>query len=397
MIVAEVFIQLINAAFLLILLIYMEKEGYHDHESAQYIKYRFLSVLIISFPLGIFIRNRKIKPLFYIAGFGVPISALLIIHAVSEHIDWLIYAAQITWGVAFTCLQVTALPFILRNARKDTHTEAISLSYSTWSFAGIIAGILIFSFRNINPGLFDEKLILQLLAIVGFCSLFFIARIKVKETVETDPNKRFAFGDYDYSLIFKVMVPTLLIAIGAGLTIPFISLFFFKIHGVDSDQFSLIGSVALIVVFASVVFVPAIKQKMGYKRAIPTTQSMAILMLIGLATTEMYQLSPWAVYIAILCYILRQPLMNLAGPMTSDLTMKYVGKKNQEIVSALIAAIWNGSWFVSAGVFEYLRESNIAYMHIFLITAGLYMIGVIWYYLLILDFEKRERLGLIED
>ena len=42
----------------------------------------------------------------------------------------------------------------------------------------------------------------------------------------------------------------------------------------------------------------------------------------------------------------RAPLMNMAAPLTSELTMSYVGNKNQEMLSAIVAAIWSGSWFL---------------------------------------------------
>jgi hypothetical protein len=89
--------------------------------------------------------------------------------------------------------------------------------------------------------------------------------------------------------------------------------------------------------------------------------------------------------------------MNMAGPMTSELVMNYVGRRNQEIVSALTAAIWSGSWFISSRIFAALREAGIDYVYVFLITAFLYGVGVVWYYALILDYVKREQLGLLED
>ena len=194
---------------------------------------------------------------------------------------------------------------------------------------------------------------------------------------------------FDWSKIFQALIPTFIIAIGAGLTIPFISLFFYKIHGIDSNQFALLSAITTILVFTSVLFVPVIKEKLGYKKAIPTTQFSAILALVILAFTEIIPYS-WAVYLAIACYILRQPLMNLAGPMTSDVVMQYVGDKNRDIYSALTSAIWSGSWFVSSKIFQILRDSNISYMNIFLITAGLYSIGVIAYMRLINLYERQN-------
>jgi hypothetical protein len=143
--------------------------------------------------------------------------------------------------------------------------------------------------------------------------------------------------------------------------------------------------------------VPFIKKSIGYKIAIPATQSFAVLALVLLATTQFYAQLSIALYIAILCFMLRQPLMNMAGPMTSELVMKYTGKRNQEMVSALTAAIWSGSWFISSLIFKLLRSSSWSYVYIFLITAFLYGIGVVWYYYLILDYNKRQKIGLISE
>ena len=111
-----------------------------------------------------------------------------------------------------------------------------------------------------------------------------------------------------------------------------------------------------------------------------------------MASTEWYAHLPFAVGIAILFYVLRQPLMNIAGPMTSELTMYFVGKKNQELISALNASIWSGSWFFSSRIFALLRERNIQYVNIFLITAFMYILGVFWYNYLINQYYKKEAL-----
>ena len=82
--------------------------------------------------------------------------------------------------------------------------------------------------------------------------------------------------------------------------------------------------------------------------------------------------------------------MNMAAPMTSELTMNYVGKNNQEILSAVVAAIWSGSWFFSSQIVSILKANNMTYASIFYITAALYLFGIFMYYLLILDYNKNE-------
>jgi hypothetical protein len=76
-----------------------------------------------------------------------------------------------------------------------------------------------------------------------------------------------------------------------------------------------------------------------------------------------------AVIIAAACYLLRQPLMNMAGPMTTEVVLKYVGSKNREITSALTSAIWSGSWVVSGLMVTILFAEGFQFVNIFLITS----------------------------
>jgi predicted MFS family arabinose efflux permease len=397
LICAEFFIQLINASFLSIQLIYMQKCGYSDHESAGFVSFRFLGVLLFALPLGLFIKSRNIKPFFYLSCFAVPTTALLIIYSTWHHLNGMLYLSQFLWGISFTFIQIPIMPYLLRNAKRETQTEAIALSYSTYSFAGIVSGILIYVLNTINPGFFNEKLILEIIAFSGFVSAYFVYKAKVVDHVTNEAHKikHFSLKGYDWKLISKALFPTLIIAVGAGLTIPFISIFFFNVHHLDTDRFSIISSVAAVLVAIGAVLVPKIKREIGYKIAIPATQSFAVLALVLLATTQFYSYLPISVYIAVCCFILRQPLMNMAGPMTSEVVMNYVGHKNREIVSALTSAIWSGSWFVSSIIFKELRQRSVPYVDVFLITAFLYGIGVVMYYFLILDYNRREKAGMI--
>jgi len=393
LIVAEYFLQLINTSFMLILLIYMQKEGYPDHESADYVSFRFLGVLLLSVPLGIFIKGKNLYPFFKIAVYFVPALAWVIVQAIHAHYLQLLYVAMFLWGISFTLIQIPVLPYILRNTSAQDRTSAISLSYATFSFASISSGILIFVLRYINKNLFTEKLILEILIIISIFAIYFINKMpKIEENTENEKTK-WNLYEFDWITIFQATIPTLLIAVGAGLTIPFISIFFYNVHGLDSQIFSLIGALAAILVAFAAVQVPYIKNKLGFKTAIPLTQSLAIIALVFMASTELYKEMHYAIYIAVLCYIIRQPLMNMAGPMTSEVVMGYVGNKNREIMSAITAAIWSGSWFISSRIFKILRESGFPYYQVFFITAILYALGVALYFALVVKYDAKLKNG----
>ncbi len=397
-IVAEFFIQLVNATFMNILPLYMTRQGFSDEEIALFITFRFLGVFILALPLGRFIKGKKLLPLFYLSNFCVPFFGIGIVLAIAFKLKVLTLICLLLWGASFTFMQIPISPFILRNSKKENHTAGISLSYSTWSFGGILSGVIIALLDYINPLFFDEQFILILFSVLGFGGFFFLLKIKNFNEISVDTDRPQVKGaTTDWKLIIKALVPTLIIAVGAGLTIPFISLFFDKVHHLDKGGFSVLSSFAAVLVAYCAMLVPKIKKYVGYKVAVPTTQTLAVVSLVALATTQFYSQYSVAVVIAAICYLFRQPLMNMAGPMTTELVLNYVGKGNREITSALTAAIWSGSWVVSGFMVKIMFSQGYQFVNIFLITSVLYAFGVVMYYLLILDYNKREDQGLIEN
>ena len=113
-----------------------------------------------------------------------------------------------------------------------------------------------------------------------------------------------------------------------------------------------------------------------------------------LGTTQFYAEMPWALPIALGAFMIRQPLMNCAGPLTTEVSMYYVGERNRELVASVQSAIWSGSWFFSSLIFGKLRDYGIDYVFIILATASIYVLGVIGYHQLI---RRLEREGRYED
>jgi len=397
-IMSEFFIQTVNATFMNILPLYMHVEGFSKEEIALFITFRFLGVFILALPLGNFIKGKKLMPLFYLSAFAVPTFGIAIIASIAFKLKLLTLISLLLWGASFTFMQIPISPFILRNSVAANHTAGISLSYSTWSFGGIFSGIIIAILNYIDPKFFDEQIILLLFSVLGFGGVWFLIKIKNFNEIANDKHDtEVRAHKTDWNLVIKALVPTLIIATGAGLTIPFISLFFKEVHHQSTSGFSVLSSVAAILVAYGALLVPKIKKHIGYKVAIPTTQSLAVISLVALATTQFYNQYSVALVIAAGCYLLRQPLMNMAGPMTTEVVLKYVGQKNREITSALTSAIWSGSWVLSGIMVTVLFSHGFHFVNIFLITSLLYAFGVVMYYLLILDYNKREEKGLIEN
>ena len=398
--VFEFILSLVHVAFILILNIYLRKQGFSDPEIASFNSLRFIGALAFSLPLGIYIKGKRLKPFFIASSFLVPLTSFLIIESIQYKIVPLIQLSFLLWGLGMMFMRVCSLPFVIRNTTSANSSEALSLNAATWSLATIVSGLIISGLNWINildihqmTIVFDEKGILRVITLMGLCSIIFALNIKEENyhNLEKSNPLLSLHKSYDWELIFQAISPLILISIGAGLTIPFVNLFFNSIFGITSSDFSLMGSLTAMLVFFSSLMVPILKKKYGYWFTIVLVQSLAIICLVIMALTEIFAAHTYAIYIAILAFVMRQPLMHMAHPSSNELMMNYVGKRNQELISALSSSLWSASWFISAKIFEWLRLLDYQYYEIFLITSGMYILGVILYISLIRRYEAMHN------
>ena len=402
LIMLEFTLSLIHVAFILVLNIFLRKQGFSDPEIASFNSLRFIGALIFAFPLGVYIRGKKLKPFFLLAAIIVPITSALIIESVHNETIPLIKLSFLLWGVGMMLMRVCSLPFIIRNTTQDNSTEALSLSASTWSLATIFSGIIISGLDWMNYYsfgswiiYFNERNILWIITILGISAIIFALRIteKAPDNIQKDSTVFSLHKQYDWKVIIKALSPLIMISIGAGLTIPFVNLFFNSVFHLSASEFSILGSITAFLVFTFSLLVPSIRKKYGYWFTIVIVQAISICCLIVMALMELYVNYSFALIIALIAYIFRQPLMHMAHPASNELLMNYVGKRNQELISALSSSLWSASWFVSAKVFEWLRLLDFQYYQIFLITAGLYIIGNILFALLIREYEINKKVS----
>ena len=406
LIMLEFTLSLIHVAFILVLNIFLRKQGFSDPEIASFNSLRFIGALAFALPLGIYIRGKKLKPFFILAALIVPLTSALIIESVYREIVPLIKLSFLLWGIGMMLMRVCSLPFIIRNTSSDNSTEALSLSASTWSLATIFSGIIISSLdwvNNFSLGkwilYFNERSILWIITFFGVSSIFFALSITEREhdTSDNDANIISLYKNYDWKIIIKALSPLIMISIGAGLTIPYVNLFFNSVFNLSSSEFSILGSITAFLVFTFSLLVPSIRKKYGYWLTIVVVQALSICCLVVMALMELYVTYSFALIVALIAYIFRQPLMHMAHPASNELLMNYVGKRNQELISALSSSLWSASWFISAKVFEWLRLLDFRYYEIFLITAGLYVIGNILFALLIREYESNKRVSSINS
>lgn len=391
---------MVNTAFMVALNIFLRKRGLDDVAIGGIVAFQYAGGLLLSLPEGLYLRGRRLKPFLLGGSILLPILTIAVLFNFQAGNVLAGKLLLLLWSMSLLQVESFVLPFIVRSHHKESEPEAISLSYAMHAFGMIFSGLLIalvkslplYTWRGL-PLLGDEfgaLLLIGLLAVPGCLLILPISEPRPDPAGRvTWDNLGTVFSGYDWGLIVQGLFPTTLLAIGAGFTIPFVNLFFNGVFGIDSEGMAVISVATSILTAGTALLVPGIRRRYGYMVAIPMVQSLAVLMLLSMALTELFAEMPGIWAFAVGFFMLRSPLMNMAGPMSNELVMNYVGRRNQDLTGALHAAIWSGAWFVSAGIFREFRAWGLPYFQIFLITVGLYAVAIGAYVRLIRTYDRR--------
>lgn len=392
LIIAELLIQCVHASFFVLFNYYLSDLGYKDYEIAHFITYRYIAVLIVGFPVGWLLKKGDLLSIIKYGSLFFVLNSFAIIYFAAFRNAILMNILMSLFGVFLLLSHVVALPLLMRMVSQKEISLSLSLFFQTWPFGITLVGFISFVLQKINPIIFNNKSILQILICLSIFSTVLLFRIP-KNILSTSQNKTILntkTTSKDWLRIIKVLIPTIIIAIGAGFTIPFFNLFFLKTYQMSSEHYSLMTGISHLIVIVFMFFTPYIRTNYSYKTGIIGIQALGTLCLFLLILVSNIPNFYLSYSLAILFFTIRQPLMNSAGPIISEFVLKYVGKKNQPLVGTLESSIWSGAFLFSSIIFGYLRKNEYAYQQIFYITLILYVLGVtMWYFILSKKITKK--------
>ena len=393
---AQFMVNLITATQFLLLNLYLKNLGMDDPSIAGLTSYRFLAALLLAIPAGLWLRGKPLKPILLIGSILYPIATLASLEAVRFGMIPLATAAFLSTGVAILMINIASLPMALRLAPDNQTSETLSLLFASWAAASICGGLFSTLVQSLNTATiggvvlhFDEHATLVLVTMIACSAPWFYAKLPNIRAPISKHRHWLHIPSHDIPLITRAVFPTLFIATGAGLSIQFLNLFFSHVHDLSSRDYSAASMFSNVLVLFAGLILPEIKRRFGWRRAIIGVQTLSVILLVTMGLTELVSALSWALPVAIFCFIMRQPLMNMAAPATSELTMRFVGDHNRELMSAFNGAIWSGSWWLAARIFQQLRAHDLPYWQILMVTGGLYMVGTISYLGLIRKLEAQ--------
>lgn len=303
-------------------------------------------------------------------------------------------------GMGFTLHRVVAAPFIVSLVAPAERTRLFQLEFATHTVAstvglagaGLLAGLLE---RDALPELSALRWTLVAGALASALSLHWYRRLP-GDARPLDPTavRRGTFAILrrkHWHLWSRLALPHLLIGLGAGLTIPFINVYFTDRFQLDKGPMGLVMAATQVTMTVGVLATPALVSRIGLLRATLLTETLSLPFFLVLALTTNLQ-------VAIAASVFRAALMNLSHPLWRNLMMEVTPDEWRAAVNGVSMLAWNLGWAASNHWGGLLIESGGAwagtsdgYTVPMLLTLSLYVLAIV---LEACFFWDRRQLGI---
>ncbi len=374
------------AVFGLLFNLYLKEYGYQETQIGNILSFGALGATIIAVPSAMLIERISMKRILL---WTTIISSVCSALAIYFHELKLIMLFYFMANMLISVYRVCVAPFFMRNS---TPRERIYL-FSFQSAMMMLSQLFGFMLGGYLPKIlismgaastltqsYEISLYASILA--SLISIFPFILIKPQAHTPSPRKLMDKLRHYSWGIILKLMIPKLLIGMGAGLVIPFMNLYFKNIFRLDSDSIGFFFSIMQVGLFFGMMLSPLISRKFGMLNSIVLTELFSIPFMLILALTNNLPL-------AVLAFIFRGTLMNMSVPISANFEMELVKPGEQAFTNAVSMLAWNGAWTISASLGGAIIEKY-SFAYSFYVTIILYLVSAISYYLFFGKFKTQR-------
>lgn len=352
--------------------LYILKLGYNQEFIGLLASISALSTAILALPFGVLIPKFGNKRSL-IAGTFLQIVAFL---------GWTLLPAQFTlvmasalFGAGYCLISVNAAPFMAAITTPDKRTALFSMQFSLNTLAGVVAsgigGVLPPFFAHIfgvpAEGVTTYRMILLIAMGVTVLSLVPLVLLRGERSHASSAP---AFSERvtgHQRILIKLTVAQFMIALGAGILIPFVNVFYKMRFDLPDPVLGGLFAISSLAMGLSALFVPALVKRLGKIRTMILTQLLSIPFLILMGFSASFPLSAFG-------YLMRTALMSMNLPIFSAYAMGVVSGRLRAVTSSLLVLSWNGGWAAGSFASGHI-QSKMGFSLVFLLTASLYLIA----------------------
>jgi MFS family permease len=270
------------------------------------------------------------------------------------------------WAAGSAAVQVVLPPYMTEHSDPSHRNELFAAQFAIMNLTnvvaavlgGVVAGLLgqAFGLAADSPGTY--RLILLMMAALMVAGLGTVARLsddrprvvsrrqlrELGEPAAFPPDPRrprtwLGITVRERGLFFRLLVPGMLISIGAGQVIPFLNLFVQRKFELDLTALNAAFALTSLGTVAAILYQPRLARRFGQITSVVLVQGASIpfLVVLGFSPTL------WTV---ILAMAVRNSLMNAGNPIFNAFAMEQVSPGERATLSAAMNVLWQVGWVI---------------------------------------------------
>jgi len=346
-----------------------------------------LTALCAAIPMGYLVDRMGHKPALIWGSLGMALAVCGMVFFPSTAV---LVAMTVLIGLSNSLAGVTMGPFLMENSSEKERVYLFSFSQGLQMASGFIGSSLggmlptwLSGALGVNPtdSLAYGAALLAIAAGIGAGAvpLFFLRSLRLPQA------ERSLFAPFSYLVsrrgeIIRPILPLLVTAIGAGLFMPFMNLFFRQVHHQPDPLIGTLFAASSLTMGIGTLIAPVLAERIGKIQVVVITQALSIPFLVMLG------FSPWFAPAAI-AYLMRAGLMNMSSPVYQTYVMERVEPKARATAASLMSMAHNFGWAISPTVSGWLQVKY-GFSPVFLLVILLYMVSIVLYWVF---FWRRPR------
>ncbi len=293
------------------------------------------------------------------------------------------YALNVVRGFSQSLWSITMSPFLMENSGEKERTYLFSFGLGLQTLSGFagnwIGGYLpswIGNRMSVSPtGSMAYGTSIAIVAMmfgVGLLPLLFL-RSKRQEGDERSVFAPIAYAVEHPGLLGKLVGPMLITALGAGLVMPFMNVFFRTVHNQPDQVIGTLFAWGSLAMGLGLLIAPALADRFGKIQVVVITQGLSIPFLILLGFAPIFWVSAAAYYV-------RLALMNMSSPVYETFVMEHVEPSARAMVASLTSMAWSFGWAFSPSISGSLQVKY-GFSIPFLGTISMYILAISMYWI----------------
>lgn len=364
--------------------LYLQEGGYDKKSIGDVLMIGNLATALLALPAGYLGSRYNHKVMLII---GQVCSSIAFLGVVSTLEKTSLFTLVFLAFVTLTFSRVVMGPFIMRNSTPVERPYIFSINFVIvfcgGVFGSLVAGLTKDAITCLGISSFLAYRYTLLIGILlSVTAVIPLLRIQTKKVNKADEKliKLSEIARWNWFLFIKAIIPISILAVGAGLMFQFVNLYFKDVFDSTDSAIGIYISLRSVALALGVLVAPIVAEKIGKVKTVIIAEVGAIPFMIVLALTN-------NVVVAVIALLLRSFVLSMAFPVYVNFFLELCRKEEQGIYQALDMITWAVSLAIAAVLFGQVFKDD--YTTMFLVSAGLYLVAAVVYYLFFYKEEKK--------